>query len=144
MTTDLITVGPAAHIKEVIRLFTEKAVSGIPVVDAANKLLGVVTKKDLIDALLPTYLDLMEHVDFIEDFGHMELDIFEEFDNPLFIAADMMNAHPVTVTQDCTLLKAAALMNKNNVEALLVVIGGKLTGVFALTDLCKALFTLTQ
>lgn len=48
MTSNVITVSPTDSVKKVIQVLIEKKVSGVPVVDDQNNVLGVVTEYDLI------------------------------------------------------------------------------------------------
>jgi CBS-domain-containing membrane protein len=52
MTTPAITVGPNATIEAVARLAARSRVRSVPVVDNDNKLLGIVTRADLIKVFL--------------------------------------------------------------------------------------------
>ena len=48
MTTDIRTVGPSSTIDAAIAIMTERRVSGVPVVDEAGVLVGIVTEGDLL------------------------------------------------------------------------------------------------
>ncbi|TDJ05164.1 MAG: CBS domain-containing protein [Deltaproteobacteria bacterium] len=48
MQTDLITVGPDSTIEETINLLKDKSLSGVPVVDKTNKIIGMVSDYDLL------------------------------------------------------------------------------------------------
>ena len=48
MQTDITTVGPESTIGETIKILKNKSLSGIPVVDKANKIIGIVTDYDLL------------------------------------------------------------------------------------------------
>src|SRR5690349_13337252 len=48
MTRDVITVSPAAPIHEAARLMVEHGVSGLPVIDANGRLVGIISEGDLI------------------------------------------------------------------------------------------------
>ena len=48
MTRKLVTVSPDASISEAARLMIDYHVSGLPVVDAAGKLVGIVTERDFL------------------------------------------------------------------------------------------------
>jgi CBS domain-containing protein len=48
MTTKLVTVGPETSVKDVVALLVEHKVSGIPVVDAEGKVLGMVSEGDVL------------------------------------------------------------------------------------------------
>ena len=76
MTSKVTTVHEYANVIDVIRLLVERNVTGVPVVDDADRLLGMVTEKDILMLLLydpnvkgKTATDLMttEIVHFDED-----------------------------------------------------------------------------
>ncbi|HDL00686.1 MAG TPA: CBS domain-containing protein, partial [candidate division Zixibacteria bacterium] len=48
MTKDVVTIHPEATVEELARLLIEHKISGVPVVDNENKLVGIVTENDLI------------------------------------------------------------------------------------------------
>lgn len=48
MTKDVVAVRKDLKVKELVRLLTEKQVSGAPVVDEENRVIGMVTEADLI------------------------------------------------------------------------------------------------
>ena len=48
MTTDVITVSPDEEVEVVAKLLVDNKISGIPVVDQDNHVLGIVTEKDLL------------------------------------------------------------------------------------------------
>jgi CBS-domain-containing membrane protein len=48
MTTDVVTVGPDATCDEVVHRLLARGVSGLPVTDSDNTLLGIVTETDLV------------------------------------------------------------------------------------------------
>jgi CBS domain-containing protein len=50
MTSPAITIRAEAHVAEAARLMTEKGIKRLPVVDADGKLLGIVTRADLVRA----------------------------------------------------------------------------------------------
>ena len=48
MTTDVITVTPETTVRDIATLLHSKRISGVPVVDAAGQILGIVTEGDLV------------------------------------------------------------------------------------------------
>jgi CBS domain-containing protein len=52
MTTDVVTVREDRHLSDVARQFVDERVGAIPVVDASDRLVGIVTYVDVIRALL--------------------------------------------------------------------------------------------
>ena len=63
MTADPVCVSPSTRIRELARVFEEHEISGVPVTDQEGKVIGVVSKTDLIrrcsegtDDIPPAYL----------------------------------------------------------------------------------------
>lgn len=52
MATKLITFGPDTSIKEAMNTIVKKRISGAPVVDASGRLMGLLSEKDCIRAVL--------------------------------------------------------------------------------------------
>jgi CBS domain-containing protein len=82
MSTKVTTIDEYANVMEVIKLLVEYNVTGLPVVDDAGRLLGMVTEKDILMLLLydpdvkgKTVTDLMttEIVHFDEDENLMKI-----------------------------------------------------------------------
>jgi CBS domain-containing protein len=82
MSTKVTTIDEYANVMEVIKLLVEHNVTGLPVVDDAGRLLGMVTEKDILMLLLydpdvkgKTVTDLMttEIVHFDEDENLMKI-----------------------------------------------------------------------
>jgi CBS domain-containing protein len=48
MTKDVVTVGRTADIYDAIRMMADGNITGLPVVDEDEKLVGVVTEKDVM------------------------------------------------------------------------------------------------
>ena len=48
MTTNVITVGPDTSVQEVAKILSERGISGVPVADAENRLVGIVSEGDLL------------------------------------------------------------------------------------------------
>lgn len=52
MTASVITVGPDATVEQAAMLMTDNKIGGLPVLDAEDRLLGIITQSDIIDVLL--------------------------------------------------------------------------------------------
>lgn len=48
MTTGIVSVGPEMKVSEVARTMLERQISGVPVIDSAGRLAGIVTEGDLM------------------------------------------------------------------------------------------------
>lgn len=54
MATDLVTFSSATNIHEAINVLLSKRLSGAPVLDAAGKLVGILSKKDCLKVVFST------------------------------------------------------------------------------------------
>ena len=52
MVRDVATLAPETEIGHAAKFLTDRAIAGAPVVDAADKLIGILTKKDCFKAAL--------------------------------------------------------------------------------------------
>jgi CBS domain-containing protein len=56
MTAEAVTIAPRASLSEAARLMNEKKLKRLPVVDANNRLLGIVSRLDILNVLAAGYL----------------------------------------------------------------------------------------
>ncbi len=141
MTRAIITIKPSTGIREIYKIFCEKQIGGMPVVDGENKLLGMVTKTELLNVLIPDYFDMIGDFLFIDDFGVLEEKLESTPTLSLFIAEDLMVRNVIGISENASLMKAPVLMNRYNVKRLPVVdSNNKLVGIITRMDVCKALF----
>jgi len=141
MSKDVVTVSPSAGIRAVYDIFKKTRYGGVPVVDGDKKILGMITKAEMLSVLLPDYFDLLgDNIVFIDDFGALD----EEFESlptfELFIAEDIMQKGARTVDEDASLLKVVAMMKKYGVRRILVAKDNILKGIITRGDICGAFF----
>ncbi len=141
MSKDVVTVSPSTGMREIYLIFKKTRYGGIPVVDKDNKILGMITKAEILAVFLPDYFDMLgENIMFIDDFGVLD----EEFESlpmfELFIAEDIMKKGAVAIEEDASLLKVVAMMKRSNVRRVLVEDKGILKGIITRGDICKAFF----
>jgi len=141
MAKDIIKVGPSTGIRQIYDIFCDKNIGGVPVVDAEGILIGMVTKTELLEVLIPDYFDMVNDFLFIDDFGALEERLESIPSLELFIAEDLMIKNVITIKEDASLMKAPVLMNKYNIRRLPVCDShNRLVGVITRMDVCKALF----
>ncbi|MFH1381141.1 MAG: CBS domain-containing protein [Candidatus Omnitrophota bacterium] len=142
MTTDVIKVTPSTGIRKIYEIFCANNIGGVPVVDNTGKIIGIVTKTELLTALIPDYFDMIGDFLFIDDLGALEEQLESIPSLDLFIAEDLMVTDVITINQNASLMKAPVLMNKFNVRRLPVVDEDKkLVGLITRMDVCRALFS---
>lgn len=140
MTSPVITVSPDTSIQEVARLMRDRHISGVPVVSADHRLLGMITEVDLIarhaPAHEPHYFTLLSAV---IPLGIDEYTRYKEQVRQILAvnAEQLMTRKPSTVRPQDTLEHAAGLMVKPGHNSLPVVEEGRLVGIITRTDLVR-------
>lgn len=110
MTVDVITVTPDTPIKKAAQHMFRNRVSGLPVVDESNHVIGMITEADFL--ALEVQRDLGD-----EDVpGHEHAAV-----RPVETVADAMSQGVVTVSQDMPLTEAAKIMAVQEIKRLPVV-----------------------
>jgi CBS-domain-containing membrane protein len=125
----------SATLDEVIKKFLRHQLESMPIVDAAERVAGIVTVHDLIDIFLPRYFDLLRDLAVLEDKGQLAslfdlsfagLDTHTE---KLILAADVMHAHLQWINEDDSLLIGASRLQTQRQRGLPVIDrDGKLVG----------------
>lgn len=137
MTRQVITVGPDTSIVEAAKLMLEHKISGLPVVDAAGHVVGIVSEHDLLrrperneGRQGPHWLQLM-----IEMAG-LAGESARFHDRKV---NEVMTRNPITVAATSSLGEACRLIEERGIKRLPVVQNGKLIGIIARADLVRAL-----
>lgn len=131
MTRNVITVSQGTSVTEAARLFTEHNISGLPVVDADDKLIGVVTEADFLATIDLSLSDsaIRELFDIIIRRKRAKKKTGTKVDS-------LMTPHPITVREDDSLQHAIELMNRNKIKRLIVTdTEGNVRGVISRPDL---------
>ncbi|NLA38583.1 MAG: CBS domain-containing protein [Methanomicrobiales archaeon] len=108
MVADVVCVEIPGNRDDVLRILKRTGISGVPAVKD-DKLVGIITRKDLLRKADETQLGLL------------------------------MTPDPVVIRPDAPISEAAQLMLRHNVRRLPVVEGGALTGIISVADLVAAI-----
>src|SRR5476651_2259068 len=142
MTRQVITIATAAPIIEAANSRLDKHISGLPVVDEAGKLVGIVSQGDFIRrAEIGTQRKHGRWLKYLVGPGREASDFVRERGRKV---GEIMTPDPGTVTEDATLEDVVELMERNNVKRLPVVRGDKLVGIVTRSNLLQAVAGLTR
>ncbi len=140
MSCEVITVSPETPVEELAALLWKRKISGAPVVDEANRLVGVVTESDLIDQAkklhIPTAITILEAVIFLERAKKVEQEISKMAGSRV---QDICTKDPLTVAPDAPLDEIATIMAEKHLHTLPVVEDGRLVGVIGKSDIIRTL-----
>ncbi len=147
MSREVFTVSPDTPIREAVKLFVEQRISGAPVVDSNNVLVGVLSESDLLwkeaggphDHFLvpPVYLGLLDTFIYVRDEKNLQQEMQK------FLAqrvGEAMSTTLVTITEDAVLPTAADLMLTKKVNRLPVVDSdNKVIGLLTRSDVLRGM-----
>ena len=138
MKLQVIVGHPEMTVKEAALLMAENNVGTLPVVDEASVLVGVTTLRDIIQIFLPAFVPLLSNITFVRDYGDLGTPSAEDIQRAeSLVIADIME-EPVSVEDDCTLIRALSFMEKYRIRDLPVVKEGKLVGIASRVDIGRA------
>jgi len=134
MTTNVISVRPDADVHEVTRLLGENKVSGLPVVDAENGVIGLISEADVLSMTgvkrEHTFRDVIRHV----------LGEPVPGDRQGTRVQDFMTSPAITVKPDTDLRDAARILDEKRIKRLPVVDDEKrLVGIISRADIVRAM-----
>jgi CBS domain-containing protein len=141
MSRDPIMVKPQTPIKEAIKILAEQRISGLPVVDDAGSLVGVISETDLLwqetGVEPPVYIMFLDSVIFLENPARHEQELHKALGQTV---GEVMSTNPVTVESAQPLRKAAKLMQEKSIRRLAVVNDqGKVIGILTPGDIVRAM-----
>src|SRR5205807_2007500 len=131
---------------DVLDKFLAHHLDSLPIIDAAQRVVGFITIDELADIFLPRYYEILRDFSALEDKGQLASLFGEAFagldmhHEQLILAADVMRSKLHWVSQDDSLLEAAASLQEQNCERLPVVDKDrKLVGLISDFELILAL-----
>ena len=130
MTTNVVTVSPSTPFKTVVSLLGAHRISAVPVVDEADKVVGIVSESDLLAKVVAGDRSGQRLPGTRSDRRAIRARTGAE------TAADLMTAEPITVRADKSLSEAARLAAAHHVRRLPVVVAdGTLVGIITRSDM---------
>ena len=140
MSTPVSTLAPAVKVEAAADVLAEKNIGSLPVVDAENKLLGILRDDDLIASEarvhVPTFINFLGlGMAFPGEMKHLEKELKKIAGATV---ADVMQTDPPTVTPDATLEDVATIMHDRGVNSLPVVDAHNVVvGIVARADIVR-------
>ena len=140
VTTAVITIGPEADITEAVKLLLEKGVNGLPVIDEAGLLVGILCQSDLVrmqkSLPIPSLFTLLDGFVPLSSSALLEAEVKRIAASKV---ADAMSTKVVTIAPDMTIDEIAALMVDKKFHTLPVTDKGLLVGVVGMKDVIQTL-----
>ena len=140
MQTQVITVRPKATVRELAELLAKHKISGVPVVDENNVVLGMVSEADLIvldaDLHFPYYIQFLDSVIYLQSVHRFEERFKKAFGAKV---ADVMTKDVKAISPDASLHELATLMADHKINRLPVVEDECLVGIVTRGDIVRAI-----
>lgn len=141
MSKEVITAFPDNTIEELAKILIKNNISGVPVVDKDNKVVGIVTEKDIIyrdaEPRFPTFFEILG--------AHIYLGGVREYNDQLkkILAtnvAELMTKDVICAYEDYDIKTVVDLMLKNNINRVPVLDSGqKLCGIISRADIVRSI-----
>jgi len=127
MTSPAYSVLQDAPLDEALKLMAKSRVTGLPVVDSAGRVVGIITEADLLKADLEH--DARAHI----------RPAAPTSEHPAATVAQVMTQHPHTVREDSDVADLAHTFAHTSWKSVPVVRGDRLLGVVSRSDVIRAL-----
>lgn len=138
MSRHVRTGMPDDDIRAVAEIISEKRISGMPVVDDDNRLIGLISEQDILKTMLPGYTSYLQDPVKAIDFKEIENSYEDVLEKKV---CELMAASVYSIKSDAPLMKAAAQMNLHQIRRIPVVgKSNRLVEIVSLSDIHQAIF----
>ena len=140
MIAPVITVKPGTTVRELADILAQNKISGVPVVDEQDRVLGMVSEADIIlqdaDLHFPYYIQFLEGVIYLQSVHKFEERFRKAFGSKV---SEIMTEEVISATPDDTVREVATLMADRNVNRVPVTEDGRLVGIVTRGDIVRAI-----
>ena len=140
MTTKVLTVSEETGVEELARLFEERGVNAMPVLDQAGQMVGIVTQTDLVEQdkplHIPTVISIFDWVIYLESEKNFKDEVAKITARTVgsLCARDVVTCSPETPVSEI-----AEMMVEHKAHLIPVVEGKTLLGVVARLDIIRSM-----
>jgi Mg/Co/Ni transporter MgtE len=143
MSKEVISVRRSMKLRELLGIFKDFHIFPlVPVVEDDNRLIGVVSFRNILDVFQSSHPDVLKLVPFLdeEEQNIFRMDISEDIGD-LVVVQDIMDLEYIYIREDTSLEEVYKLMDVHLKEELPVVDrSGRLVGRVGIFDIIKFLF----
>ncbi len=122
MNRDLLTVTPSTPLADAVKLLVDRHISGLPVIDEAGKLVGVISESDLMwreqGLEQPPYMIFLGGVIYFQNPLTYDRDLHKALGQTV---GEVMTPHAISIYADLPLPEAARIMHDKKIHRLAVV-----------------------
>ena len=137
MRSPVVTLHPEANLEEAVNMMVEKKTNGVVVTDAEGHVAGILSGWDIIQHIVPDYLEEDKHLADFEAGIVFEKRVAQLANDPI---SKFMTHDVHTVQAQSSLMSAATVLSEFRIRQLPVVDeNGMLVGYLNRTDIKKAI-----
>src|SRR6267142_1049898 len=146
MTTNVITVEPETSVQALATLLSERGISGVPVVDRENRLVGVVTEGDLLHRAETGTERRTERrrLRWLDAFATDQEAARDYVKSHGRTVREIMTREVISVSDTTDLADIATLLETKRIKRVPVLRDGKLAGIVSRANLVRAIATTTR
>jgi CBS domain-containing protein len=146
MTKNVITATPGDLVIDAIKKLSENNISGMPVIDKDNKVVGMISETDILKSLklesrTLSWVFPSSHalgMTFEESVNHRKMkDALKEIKNTNI--EDIMKKEVITVDEKKTIAEVSSIMANNEVNRVPVIKDGKIIGIVTRGDIIQGI-----
>jgi CBS domain-containing protein len=142
MTRTIVSVELDATVLQAARLMLQNHISGLPVVDASGKLVGILSEGDFLRRReTATERRRSRWLEFLMGPGKLASEYTRSHGSKV---SDVMTENVVTVDENTDIEKIVELMEKRRIKRVPVVKSGKLTGIVTRSNLLHAMVSIAR
>ena len=142
MTREILSVRPDTTVAEAIRTMLDNRISGLPVIDEAGRLAGVLTEGDLLRrGETGTERQRSRWLEILMGPGRLAGEYVRTHGRKI---GEVMTRDVVSVTLDTPLKEVVELMERHRIKRVPVLDGEVLVGILSRADLLRALLGALQ
>lgn len=143
MTREPIVVRRETPLTEAIKTLAERHISGLPVVDDAGHLVGIISETDLMwqetGVTPPAYIMFLDSVIYLKNPATYERDLHKSLGQTV---GEVMSDNPISISGDKPLRDAAKIMRDRKIQRLPVVdTENQVIGILTRGDIVRAMAT---
>ena len=137
MTSPAITATPQTTLLEIVQLMLEHRISGVPIVNEAKALVGLVSEGDLVRR---KEIGIEQRRSWwLSMFGNAAVLADEFIKSHGVTAKEVMTKNVITADEDTPLWKIAEILEKEKIKRVPIVHHGRMVGIVSRANLLQAL-----
>ena len=142
MSRNVITVKADTSIREIAAMLVKEQISGMPVVDQEDNIIGIVSESDLMhkemSPRIPDAVNILGAIIFYRGLREYQ-EAFRKM--AATTAAEIMTEHVISVQEDEDISQVGQLMMDHHIKRVPVLAGKKLVGIISRSDMVRMLLT---